>query len=273
MERALRYLFVLACAAFFAVMWGQLLKRNLDFGARSGFRFDYASLLRPDEQERTTQWTVTFRGLTIGRSEMEIRRVGEGQIRISSNTELKVGPVVGQVFGASGDLDLQFRASVSPLRGLQSVYASSDALDLQVQGVVNEGTIILNGSAGGELVNTRVPFDEDQTLSDALSPMAALPELNEAREGESWDLRMLNPLIGSVQEVRVTVMGATEAEIEGRTRRVLHLRFSTGANSWSTLALEDGEVISQGTPFGVTFRRADLPADLMRRLRSPGTED
>ena len=266
MSRFLRLAFVFGSAAFFAVMWGRLLRAHLPSAQPPPFRPDYARLLAEDQESTSAEWDVYFADQRVGKCMTAIERTSTGQITLQANTLVSVGPLVSRVLGVSGDLDLAFRAGVSPLRGLQSFDAESRALDTVLRGAVLRGEIMLSGDVGGERVNARVPFEEDALLGGALSPLAGLPQLDERSVGTSWRLHLVNPIVGRLEEVIGTVMGYRTVLLDGKETDVFQVRFMAGSNQWTSWVTSEGDALVQGTPFGITLRRADVPSEVIGTL-------
>jgi len=112
-----------------------------------------------------------------------------------------------------------------------------------------------------------VPYDQDRLLGETLSPLAALPELSEDQVGRAWSFNMVNPIAGAVQPVTAQVERSKELRIRGETVRVFELRFNSGSSRWTSWVTEQGEVLMQGTPFGLALQREDLPPSALEELR------
>jgi len=266
MARLLRYSFVFGSAVFFAVMWGLLIRSQMPTVATRSFRPDYARLLEPGEDERTTTWTVHFTGRRIGMCAVTVERQTAGLILVTTTSRVIAGPLLSGMFGTSGPIDAEFQATFSPLRGLRSFQASSAALNTRLRGTLSRGVILLSGTLGDQTVNARVPFDEQRLLGQALSPLAALPRVDRMRVGDSWQLDLVNPLSASVQHATITVATSRDIELDGEPTKALELLAVSGGRQWTSWMTKDGDVLVQGTPFGVSLHRADLPEEVMEAL-------
>lgn len=258
----------LVITAFFAVMWGVMLRRHLSVRAAAQFRPDYSNLLKPGEQERSTNWGIYFGGFRIGRSQMTVKRESEGTIVLRTQARVSISQALKYVVGVAGDLDLDFRASISPLRGLIFFQATSGLLKADLQGTVRRNELLLNGHVGENRIRTSVPYDQDRLWGEALSPLAALPELGDDQVGRTWSFDMVNPIAGAVQPVTVEVARSVEVRIKGEAVEVYELRFSTGSSRWTSWVTEAGEVLVQGTPFGLALQREDLPPSVLAELKA-----
>ena len=105
-------------------------------------------------------------------------------------------------------------------------------------------------------------------LGEAFSPLTSMPELSKSDVGRTWSVEMVNPLAGGMQTVTVRMAAMREVELPGGKTRVFRLDFSTGSNRWASWVQQDGAVLIQGTPFGLTIRRDDLPTAVVQQLEA-----
>jgi len=276
-DRLLKYGLLLAVTAFFAVMWGLLLERQLPRGDGGSVAAGYADLLPEGKDRCATTWHISFAGNQIGRADSEVSRAEGGAISVQTQSRIKLDPAFRYVIGAAGTMDLTFRAHVSPLQGLQYFELSSQFLDAHLLGTVDGRELMLSGHVGENRVGRRIPYDERAFLGDMLSPLAQLKKLDEDMVGRTWSVHMVNPIAGRVQEVTVTVLDSRSADLEGGPRRVFKLLFVSDTNRWVSWVTKDGRVVLQGTPFGLVLRRSDVPEGTLSTLptapspgRSPG---
>ncbi len=260
---------LLAITAFFAVMWGLLIKQHLRTASATEMRPNYDNLLGPDEQERSSAWGIYFSGLRIGRLDMRVRRETDGTIEVRTTAAVSINAAARYIVGVSGDLDAKFLATISPLRGLMFFQVDSKLLDASLRGSVHENEIMLVGHVGEERIRTTLPYDPDTLFGEALSPLTALPELRESQVGRSWTIDMVNPITGDVQKVTIAVAGSKRIVLGGKKVRAFDLTFTAGSSRWASWVTESGEVLIQGTPFGLTMQREDLPADVLGDLAAP----
>ncbi len=267
-DRALRYVLLFCITAFFAVMWGTLLQRNLVVRSRAAPRADFNTLLPPEESERSSEWDIYFGGRQIGRSILEIRRTQVGAIELENRSEIRLARALRYVLGVSGRLDLRVRATVSPFEGLQLLRIDSESLDASIVGTVRGRELVLTGYLGEERINSTVPYETGTFMGDLLSPVIPLEELDEDQVGTTWTVEMVNPLAGSVQTVSVNVARTHEIAPAGKQVRVFQLLLTSPTGRWSSWVTGDAEVVVQGTPFGFVVARADLPRQTLDELLS-----
>jgi hypothetical protein len=272
MGKAIRYTLAFGIAAFFAVMWALMVRAHMPAGGRAAVRPNYGALLRPDEDRRVENWGVYFGEVRIGSSQVTTERLGDGTISVLSEAQARLPATTRLLFGVTGTLDLEFQATVSPLRGPLSFRVKSDLLNVSLEGVVQPGKILLGGNLGGRRISTTVPYDPDKLLGEALSPLATVPELKESAVGTTWTMSLVNPVSGQVQEVTGTVADARRVKYGGREVTAFELRLQYGTSQWTSWATQDGQVLIQGTPFGLTLRREDVDPETLAALEAPARE-
>ena len=229
MDRALKGLLVLGVTAFFAVMWGMLIRSHVVVPAEALVGPDYGRLLAPDQKERVESWGIYMGTTRIGRSDTTFTREDDGMLNVATDARLKLGAAAMVLPKLSGTLDLQFRAEISPLRGLLRFQVASDRLDSALHGTVYEGELLLRGNVAAEKINTAVPYDANRLVADVFSPLATFPELAGAQIGRSWSLDMVNPIAGSVQEVVVAVTRTRTLTLDAEQVNVYRLSFVSSA--------------------------------------------
>lgn len=268
MEKPLRYSLVLAVAAFFAVMWGLLLRSHFPLESADRLRPFYENLLEPGEQERTVAWGIYLEDNRIGHANTRVWRDQMGGISIHTTTEIDLKATLHNILGVSGVLDVDFKANISPMLGLQSFDVTSKMLNTELMGTVADDRMLISGHIGKDAVRTSLPCDEQRMLSEVLSPISALPPLDEAMVGQEWTLDLVNPIAGKVQEVTVTIISFKDLRLADETTTVFKVLFATRASQWTSWVTEEGTVLVQGTPFGITLQREDIPAEALAELKA-----
>jgi len=271
--RLLRDIFVVGTACFFAVMWGLVLRERLAVPPAPAMKPNYDALLTKDEQRREFTMGIYLGDKRLGTTRTEIERIESGGIGVHNNTRLELGALPKYIAPLASGLEVDFYADISPLQGLRMVRLFSDALGVRLVGTVDEGRLAIRGIVGKQRFETDIPYDEGLLLGEALSPMAGFPDLRHARVGDAWSVHVINPLVGSVQEVRVNLESIREVELHGRKRRVYRLLFHASNRVWLTWITDDGAVLVQGTPFGLTLRRDDLTPEVLAALGEPRADE
>jgi len=268
MGGSIRHTIVLAVAAFFAVMWGLLLRENLFPKEPPRIGPDYESLLPAGEKQRSARWRIMFAGKQIGHSETTVTRSDGDSLRIEANTTVSIPPSMRLVLGASGTFDIAFEADISPLRGLESVEVRSNRLDLNVLGTVRENTLTLTGHSGRRRINATLPYEPHRFMAEAFSPLAGVPRLRRSDLGKEWTVDMLNPITGNVVEVTATPIASIEVSLADGRRRAFKVLFTARNAQWVSWVDDRGRLLVQGTPFGVTVWREGIPLETEALLAS-----
>jgi hypothetical protein len=264
--RIVRDFLVLGIAAFFAVMWGAMLRERLVLAPSQPVRPNYEKLLDRGEKTRTAVLGI-YRGDTrLGRTRTTITRE-QGAIQLHSNTRFELGDLIQYMAPNVQDLEVSFSATITPVVGLRFMQVECPQLDVSLRGFVQEDELRVRGSVGGEQVNRRIPYAKQPFLGDAFSPMSGLPELDDASPGDVWTMHVVNPIIGGVQQVRVRLARSRTVRVGGETLRVHELEFEGGGRSWGSCVTGDGRVLVQGTPFGLTLRRENVSSELRDYMR------
>jgi len=267
--RLLRDIVVLGTACFFALMWGLVLREHVRLSPAQHVRPDYASLLPEDRPFRETTMGIYMGNKRIGQTRTVIRRNELGELQIRSRTYFPLGALPRFVRPGADGVDVEFVAELSPLQGLRMMRLFSSALGMNLVGTVAENRLHVRGTVGAQRFETEVPYDVDVFFGQALSPLAGLADLRRAKVGDVWTFQMVNPLLGSVEEVRATVESRREVELNGEPTVLYRLLFCAQNQVWHAWVTEGGEVLVQGTPFGVVLRRDDLSRELLRELGEP----
>lgn len=266
MVRVMKGVMIALIAAFFALMWGLMMRAHVFGKAVTHTAPDYDRLLAPGEDQRERTMGIYFVGRRFGTSHAVIERHPDGTILIRNKTDLELGESMKDVLGISGALDFSFCARISPLAGLQNLRLTSKKMSLRLLGFPEGEQLRVVGRLGTEEVNMSVPFDRHRAIGDVFSPPAGLPELNAKAVGSTWYCHVLNPVLGRVQRVTGTVDDARVVEMGGRKERVYLLSFRVANSRYEMWVKEDGEVLIQGTPFGLSLRRDDLPRSVLEQL-------
>ncbi len=265
MERIVKYTLVFGVAAFFAVMWGTLLRRHLPGPQVGSVQPNYERLLPPGESERSETWDVYFGRRIIGTSRVKVWREPGGIMNIETKTTVD-SPAVRLAMGLSGAMEVKFEARISPLHGPVFFAVMSDALGVYLTGEPRGEKVRLRGRAGGQRVDATVPNPLGAFLGNSLSPMVAVGELSKSHLGRVWTVNLINPLSGKMENTAVQVTKVRAVEIDGERTRCFELTFTGGNGRWRSWVTGDGQMLVQGTPVGLVLRRRDLPAGALPGL-------
>ncbi|MCD6416708.1 MAG: hypothetical protein J7M08_08450 [Planctomycetes bacterium] len=266
MEKLLRYATAAAITVFFATTWGLLLRQRLPAEQSGSIRADYDQLLPPGQTERSSQWDVLFAGARVGASTLKITRDETGDIEISSDTEIKLPASLGFLLGVAGRIDFHSLARVAPLRGLEYLELKSERFDTLMIGVVKEGKLSLRGHVRGKRTRSSFAYRPGAMLGSMISPLAPLRDFDDKLVGRSWQVEMINPLTGEPEQVTVKARSSCAVQLDSGPATCFNLFFTNGDLQWSSWVTADGQLVMQGTPFGIALRRRGLPQQTLEKL-------
>ena len=265
-EKLIKNAIVLAAAAFFAVMWGLVIRQRIAAQQVDMLGAVYDTLLAPGQQRRESTFGIYFMGRRFGGTQAVVARQPDDSIRAESVTEIDVGPAMEPIIGVSGAVKIRFDVIVEPLSGIRHFSLACRELGVRLFGMRRGDELSIEGSVRGKTVHTALPFDQRQFLTGMFSPMGGLPELNEEAVGAAWRLHVVNPLLGGVERVTAKVESSMLVPTDSGTMRVFLISLSTSGSRWHTWVNADGEVLVQGTPIGLTLRREDIEPSVMRAI-------
>ncbi len=261
-----RYLAVLGSACFFAVMWGLVLQEQIGAPPTLQIQPDYETLLEPEMLRRETTMGIYLGKKRLGVTTTVVERSPVGGFTIESTTKVQLADLSKLVGLGAGTFEINFFADVSPLSGLESMRVFCSDLGVRLLGNVQNGVLSVRGTVGSQRVEMEFPYAESPFFGEALSPMTGLPDMSRVSVGDSWMLHLANPIMGSVEKVRVKVEGIVEKDYRGEKTKFYRLVFHVRSKAWYSWVTADGDVMIQGTPFGLTLRREDVPHKLLADL-------
>jgi len=267
--RWIRDIFIVGTACFFAVMWGLVLRERVAPPVAPPIKPDYDALLPEEETRRESVMGIYMGRARLGQTHTIIERDEMGETKVHNITALRLGALPGYLVPSPAGLEIEFFAEISPLQGLRVVRVLSDALGLSLVGIVEEDHLRMRGTVGHQRFEADVPYDGDLFLGETFAPLAGLADLKHARVGDAWTLQMVNPLAGSLQQVRATIESRREVELDGQKTVLFRLLFYANNRVWHSWIAADGEVWVQGTPFGLTLRRDELTQEALEKLGEP----
>ena len=224
---------------------------------------DLRSIAAAEEDARPTGWELSVaeesgqKGLrSVGRAVTRSARLADGgteligQVWFDSGSLLKGTPFASQ---SNERLDISNRLEVDPsgnLRRFRAVVRSaSDDFDLvTIDGEVKGGLIEVQATGPVPLLNLKrsFPYEPRGLVQNAIGPIDRLPGL---QVGQRWVTRIVSPLTGRIEEVRVEVADKRVIYWDGNfvtTLEVVQHLTPVSARSWVS---EDGRVLRQEVPF------------------------
>jgi hypothetical protein len=261
----LRNLFVLGSACFFAVMWGLVLRDKLARPPAPAMAPNYAGLLKEGQESRETRMGIYVGEKRIGSARTKIERTEVGGVVVEGSTQFELSGL-SRYMAPVRRIGIEYFADISPLSGLRTFRLTSGALGTRLLGRVEGDKLEVKGTVSGQEFRREIPYERGTFFAQIFSPLTGLPDLEHAHVGDAWTLQMANPLLGSIQKVRVTLASQREVELKGERRRLCRLLFHVREHVWEAWVTEDEEILVQGSPFGFTLRREDISPEVLSAI-------
>jgi hypothetical protein len=261
----------LACLAillYWAVAASSLIRRDILPELRFVQPPDLRSIARAGGQDEPTRWSVqvvdqlsTPEGRrTVGDAVTQSVRSVDGWVRMASRVTFDTGSLLrgtSLVTKANAEMAIDSTCTIDASGNLHSFCATvrtSDDPDavLRVQGRLKGQAIEVTTHGPLPVLNqTRtIQYEPHSLVQNALDPFDRLPSL---QVGQRWETRVVNPLNGQVQPVRVEVARKTAIHWDKSPVMVLevvqHMAPYMAPFSTRTWVRPDGLVLRQEVPF------------------------
>ena len=255
-----------ACVAillFWVYAAGELLRRDIlpDFWVTPPP--DLRSIAAAEEDARPTQWELLVaedNGLrtlrSVGRAVTESKRTLDGGTELIGHVWFDSGSLLkGTRFDTQRNerLDVSNRLEVDRSGNLKRfravVRSASDNFDLMtIDGQVKGRTIEVGARGPMPLLNwtKSFPYEPKGLIQNSIGPIDRLPGL---QAGQRWVTRVVNPLTGRVEDVKVEVTGKHTIQWDGAMVPTLEVVQHTSPVSARTWVRKDGLVLRQEVPF------------------------
>jgi hypothetical protein len=139
---------------------------------------------------------------------------------------------------------------------------------IQIDGEREGEMLSLKVLSGNKVFRKKTKVSEDLNVSNSLTPLLYLPDLE---AGLTYTIDILDPLSLDTNKAKITVIGMEPYEYEGRLIDTYVVETTYQGISFTTWVTESGEVLKEATPLGWTllrenrnvaadFRVADLEA-------------
>jgi len=225
---------------------------------------DLRTIARADADGAESHWSVEVidnplapeNRRVVGTASTESRRDAEGWVSMSSKVGFDAGGLLkGTPFSSNTDARLEVLSSyrVDPSGNLDSFRATvkspEDPEDLMiVEGTRKKRSLEVTSRGRLPILNqTRVlPYEPRSLVQNALGPFDRLPGL---QVGQRWETRVISPLTGRIETVRVEVPRRALIHWDKNpvtTLEVVHHMTPFSARTW---VRPDGLVLRQEVPF------------------------
>jgi hypothetical protein len=257
----------LACLAillYWAVAASSLIRRDILPELRFVRPPDLRSIARAGGDNGPARWSVQVDDprsgrdghRTVGEAITESIHTADGWVRLSSRVKLDSGSLLrGSTLAASADVEMAIESTCTidasgNLNAFRATVATPGDPDpvLRVEGRVKGPGIEVTTHGPLPILNqTRtIPYQPRSLVQNALDPFDRLPGL---QVGQHWETRVVNPLNGQVQAVRVEVARKSVILWDKSEVPVLEVVQRMAPFSARTWVRADGLVLRQEVPF------------------------
>ncbi len=225
---------------------------------------DLRTIARAEDHSEPSRWSVEVidnplspelrRGVGVASTESD--RDPNGWVTMKSRLDFDAGGLLKETplqTESDARLLIQSTYRVDPSGNLRSflatVRAESDPEDLlKVEGTLKKNKMEIVSQGRLRIFNLRrtIDYQPRSLIQNALGPFDRLPNL---QIGQRWETRVLSPLTGQVETVRVEVTRRTVIQWNNNpvpTLEVVHHMTPISARTW---VRPDGFVLRQEVPF------------------------
>jgi hypothetical protein len=262
-------------AAFLLLTWDVLPELTL------GYAPDLRAIALAGDSSQPVRWSIQIVDdpqhpdvrRTVGESVTTSTRRANGWFDLTSHVELDAGGLLQSTpFGSRSHkrLGVESHYAVDNSGNLNSFALtvaekrSGDWL-LKVTGKLNGRKMDIVSRGKVEFLNKDLSLDYQprSVVSDVLGPMDRLPGLH---VGQKWESKMINPLSGQVESIRVEVVRRGLINWDGNPVTTFEVVHRTSPFAMKTWVRTDGVILRQEIPFPfvrlVLERRAEQDASL-----------
>lgn len=255
-----------ACVAillFWVYAAGELLRRDILPDLWITPPPDLRSIAAAEDLSRPTEWELTvaegngMRGYrSVGRAKTWSESSPEGGTVLFGQVGFDSGSLMKGTrfdYQGNGRIDISNRFEIDPsgnLRRFRAVVRSpSEGFDLlTLEGQVKGASLEVKAKGPAPLLNwTRnFPYEARGMIQNSIGPIDRLPGL---QVGQRWVSRVVSPLTGRVEEVKVEVVRKHAIQWDNRVVTTLEVVQHLTPISARTWVSRDGLVLRQEVPF------------------------
>jgi len=192
---------------------------------------------------------------TVGRATTESKRRPDGGYVLSSDVDLDAGELLRRTpLATSPDVRLKIDGEyrVDPHGDLRSFVVTIRGAEVgddlfKVEGLLRDGMMEVVSEGIASILNRRMkfPYESRSVVYDSLRPLDRLPGLH---VGQRWEMKLINPLTGTVETARAEVKRRTLVDWNGEAAGAFEVEQRAGpitTRSWVGL---DGAILRQQVP-------------------------
>jgi hypothetical protein len=259
----------LVCVAillYWVIAASSLIQRDLLPELRFARPPDLLSIARAVRGKGPSRWSVQViddpehPGVrrSVGQAATEAIHRRDGGVLLSSQVRFDSGGLLrGTAFASKAHVELEIASScmIDPAGNLQSfraaVRSAADPQEvLRIEGHLNARGDALEVVSHGPLPimnqSRTMPYQQRSLVQNAMEPFDYLPGL---QVGQRWESRVVNPLTGRIEPVRVEVARKTVIHWDNKPVNTLEVVQHMAPFAARTWVRADGLVLRQEVPF------------------------
>lgn len=244
-------------AAFCLLKWDVLPDLAL------GYPPDLRGIAFASDSDRPVRWSIqVVQGpgpddhRTVGEAVTSSKRQSDGWYEMSSHVEFDAGNLLkGTMLAMRESVPLQVESQyhVDPTGNLQGFDLRVESKDfgeelVRVTGRLHHGNLDIVSEGPMPILNKKfsVKYQPRSVVSDLLGPLDRLPGLH---LGQRWEMQVVNPFSGQVENVRVEVTKRTVIHWAGNPEPTLEVEQKVSGMKMRTWVRPDGVILRQEVPF------------------------
>ena len=248
---------LLICAAitvFWLAMNAQLVRREVLLPSLPSARIGIGATLAPGNYFKEQWMGIYYEGEKVGYSNTTVTKFSGSlapgyTIRNTTYMVLSFLDTLVQVhFDGIVHTDENFK-----MRTFRSTIKSGEH-KIRIDGEMDGDTMSLAVLSGGKVFRKKMKAGEDLNVSNSLTPLMFLPNLE---PGVTYSLDILNPLTFTTSRAKITVTGMEPLEYMGKEVETYVVETEYEGLSFKAWVTESGDVLKEATPMGWTMLRED----------------
>jgi len=245
---------IVLITAFWLLMNGQLVRRELWLTRLPSGSTSIAASLTPELSYKEQWMGIYYEGEKVGYSCTTANRVhsAEEPGYIILNRTFMVVEIMGS------PLKVQFEGLLRTddefkMRSF-SCWLKSAGHQIQIDGKLAGETLSLSMLSGSKVFRREIKASKDVNLSNSLTPLLYLPDLE---PGVTYSVDILDPLSFATNKAKITVTGMEPYEYGGKQVDVFVVETEYQGVTFTAWVTESGDVLKESTPLGWTLIRED----------------
>ncbi|MBI5779497.1 MAG: hypothetical protein HZA49_08590 [Planctomycetes bacterium] len=262
------YLISAGIIVFWLIMTGLFIRREILPALPALSQPSYEAYLKSLGENKTVKMGIYFGGARIGSSQTDIQPIENNQTKITNSTDINLPGMMSALFdtkrrnkkkeaGKPGNIP-EANVSKMTFSGYSlidekyklksfSFSAKGPFLNYNISGEVKGGLLGFTLYDGLKSSTSYLPYKDDSTVSDGLSPFVSMPHLT---VGKEWSINCINPFGASMQTLKARVESRTQIEWQNRMVDVYEvvisdLGMAKSPLNYTAYITPDGQILKQ----------------------------